>query len=174
MEVVSRFAEQKGHHNKEASSSSSSSSCSDTVSDQQLCSIHHVSSKPHGMSSVAFQCQSVEVVKRQPLLPADDEALDTAVRVSTAAELRASPTSRQSSTQLGQDGSDDDAYSSTNTDGDAAVVEVHDEVTKLAAKQLAGTAGEGHSHLDLMRTSILVWLALALHNIPEGLATVVG
>jgi zinc transporter ZupT len=26
----------------------------------------------------------------------------------------------------------------------------------------------------LVRTSILVWLALAMHNIPEGLATFVG
>jgi zinc transporter ZupT len=45
----------------------------------------------------------------------------------------------------------------------------HDRAIAAAVEQL-GDDSCGH----LVRTSILVWLALSLHNLPEGLATIVG
>lgn len=45
----------------------------------------------------------------------------------------------------------------------------HERVIAAAVEQLKDDDC-GH----LIRTSILVWLALSLHNIPEGLATIVG
>lgn len=48
--------------------------------------------------------------------------------------------------------------------------EEHDRAIVAAVEQLADDDNCGH----LIRTSILVWLALSLHNVPEGLATMVG
>jgi zinc transporter ZupT len=45
----------------------------------------------------------------------------------------------------------------------------HERVIAAAVEQL-GEEDCGH----LVRTSIMVWLALSLHNLPEGLATIVG
>lgn len=64
-----------------------------------------------------------------------------------------------------------------SSDGEPAVALIskpppeddHDRAIAAAVEQL-GDDGCGH----LIRTSILVWLALSLHNLPEGLATIVG
>lgn len=45
----------------------------------------------------------------------------------------------------------------------------HERVIAAAVEQL-GEEDCGH----LVRTSIMVWMALSLHNLPEGLATIVG
>lgn len=53
--------------------------------------------------------------------------------------------------------------------GEMTAEEAHDRAIVTAVEQLAD---ENCGHL--IRTSVLVWLALSLHNIPEGLATLVG
>lgn len=45
----------------------------------------------------------------------------------------------------------------------------HERAVAAAVEQL-GEEDCGH----LLRTSIMVWIALSLHNLPEGLATIVG
>jgi len=63
----------------------------------------------------------------------------------------------------------EDQDSSEPASGEMTAEEAHDRAIVTAVEQLAD---ENCGHL--IRTSVLVWLALSLHNIPEGLATLVG
>lgn len=72
-----------------------------------------------------------------------------------------------------------DACTSVDNDIEAASLassdlpeDAHDRAIVVAVEQLAASEDDGCGHL--VRTSILVWLALSLHNLPEGLATIVG
>jgi zinc transporter ZupT len=65
--------------------------------------------------------------------------------------------------------SDDEPALAIITNAQLAATDEHDRNIAEAVGHL-GEADCGH----LVRTSILVWLALSLHNLPEGLATIVG
>ena len=69
----------------------------------------------------------------------------------------------------GRSTSDDEPALAIITNAQLAATDEYDRNIAEAVGHL-GEADCGH----LVRTSILVWLALSLHNLPEGLATIVG
>jgi zinc transporter ZupT len=123
------------------------------VAEQQLCSMHDsIHANPKDASH-----KGMRVSKDGPSDVEQGDALSTGTGFKPSAGL-----------SISQDGSSgsEPALAIITT---APPEDDHDRAVAAAVGQLQDESC-GH----LVRTSILVWLALSLHNIPEGLATFVG
>jgi zinc transporter ZupT len=163
------------HLISKASSSSTSwaSRCSSTKdsrgsagggsdAEQQLCSMQD-RADAGGDKDVLGKDAAAQPQVPNPDLEQGARSMDLATTVGSAPPPAAVAAARVSGGPLPDAGACDDRLS------DAPREDEHERVIVAAVEQLNDNQC-GH----LLRTSVLVWLALSLHNIPEGLATMVG